>query len=157
MIVNAMQVPMVVTLVPRADFAAMAGSGEFEKSEFARQEGTPYGMRREVLLSPLGMPCTAPPWGTLAAVDMAAGTIRWQVPLGTTKGKAPLALRLGHAEHGRADRHRGRPGLHRRRDRRLAARLRRRDRRGALEAPPAGRRPGDPDDLPARATAGNTS
>ena len=94
-IVNAMQVPMVVTLVPRADLAAMAGSGKFEKSEFARQEGTPYGMRREVLLSPLGIPCTAPPWGTLSAVDMKAGTIRWQVPLGTTKGKAPLALNWG--------------------------------------------------------------
>jgi quinoprotein glucose dehydrogenase len=26
---------------------------------------------------------------------MAAGTIRWQVPLGTTKGKAPLALNWG--------------------------------------------------------------
>jgi quinoprotein glucose dehydrogenase len=94
-IVNAMQVPTVVTLVPRAELAAMAGSGKFEKSEFARQEGTPYGMRREILLSPLGIPCTAPPWGTLAAVDMRAGTIRWQVPLGTTKGKAPLALDWG--------------------------------------------------------------
>jgi quinoprotein glucose dehydrogenase len=94
-VVNAMQLPTVVTLVPRADFATMAGSGKFGKSEFGRQEGTPYGMRREVLLSPLGIPCTAPPWGTLAAIDMAAGTIRWQVPLGTTKGKAPLALNWG--------------------------------------------------------------
>ncbi len=94
-IVNAMQVPMVVTLVPREQFRTMASSGKFEKSEFGRQEGTPYGMRREVLLSPLGIPCTAPPWGTLAAVDMRAGTIRWQVPLGTTKGRAPLALNWG--------------------------------------------------------------
>jgi quinoprotein glucose dehydrogenase len=94
-IVNAMQVPMVVTLVRRDGFATMAGSDKFEKSEFGRQEGTPYGMRREVLLSPLGIPCTAPPWGTLSAVDMAAGKIRWQVPLGTTKGKAPLALNWG--------------------------------------------------------------
>ncbi len=94
-IVNAMQVPMVVTLVPRDGFATMAGSGKFENSEFGRQQGTPYGMRREVLLSPLGIPCTAPPWGTLSAVDMAAGKIRWQVPLGTTRRKAPFALRWG--------------------------------------------------------------
>jgi quinoprotein glucose dehydrogenase len=94
-IVNAMQVPMVVTLLSRNDFATMAGSKTFEKSEFGRQEGTPYGMRREVLLSPLGIPCTAPPWGTLSAVDMRAGTISWQVPLGTTKGKAPFALNWG--------------------------------------------------------------
>jgi glucose dehydrogenase len=43
---------------------------------------TPYAARREVLLSPLGLPCNPPPGGTLAAVDMNAGTIKWQVPLG---------------------------------------------------------------------------
>jgi quinoprotein glucose dehydrogenase len=35
------------------------------------------------VLSPLGVPCNPPPWGTLAAVDLAAGTIKWQVPLGS--------------------------------------------------------------------------
>jgi quinoprotein glucose dehydrogenase len=94
-IVNAMQVPMVVRLIPRVDFARRAGSGESPDAEFAEQAGTPYGMRREVLFSPLGMPCTAPPWGVLTAVDMVAGTIKWQVPLGTTRGHAPIALNFG--------------------------------------------------------------
>jgi quinoprotein glucose dehydrogenase len=40
-------------------------------------------MIRRFLQSPSDLPCTAPPWGTLAAVDMNAGKIRWQVPLGS--------------------------------------------------------------------------
>jgi quinoprotein glucose dehydrogenase len=46
-------------------------------------------MRRRLLASPLGLPCVAPPWGRLAAVDLASGRLRWQVPLGSTRGKAP--------------------------------------------------------------------
>ena len=41
-------------------------------------------MRRRAFLSRLGIPCVKPPWGTLTAVDMVHGTIKWQVPLGDT-------------------------------------------------------------------------
>jgi quinoprotein glucose dehydrogenase len=82
-------VPMVVTLVPRAQLESMHESGDFPDSKFARQAGTPYGMRREMLASPLGLPCTAPPWGTLAAVDLRRNAIRWQVMLGSTRDVTP--------------------------------------------------------------------
>ena len=41
-------------------------------------------MSRELLRSPSGLPCNAPPWGSLVAVNLEQGTIRWTVPLGTT-------------------------------------------------------------------------
>ncbi|HEY0940911.1 MAG TPA: pyrroloquinoline quinone-dependent dehydrogenase [Steroidobacter sp.] len=81
--------PMVVTLVPRDGYDEMRDSGLHPDSEFARQQGTPYGMRREMLASPFGLPCTAPPWGSLAAVDLRRNAIRWQVVLGSTRDRTP--------------------------------------------------------------------
>jgi hypothetical protein len=55
--------------------------------------GTPYGLFRiPGLLSPLGLPCTKPPWGTLLAVDTATGEVKWEVPLGTIRDLAPVPL-----------------------------------------------------------------
>ena len=82
-------VPMVVTLVPRDQLDAARHSDAWPDSEFAAQTGTPYGMRREMLASPFGLPCTAPPWGTLAAVDLRRNAIRWQVMLGSTRDMTP--------------------------------------------------------------------
>jgi quinoprotein glucose dehydrogenase len=81
--------PSVVTLVPSAQIQAQRESGAYPQSEFAQQAGAPYGMRRELLASPLGLPCTAPPWGTLAAVDLRRNAIRWQVMLGSTRDLTP--------------------------------------------------------------------
>jgi quinoprotein glucose dehydrogenase len=41
------------------------------------------------LVSPWGLPCTAPPWGTLVSVDLRRNRIAWQVPLGSTEGRGP--------------------------------------------------------------------
>ena len=81
--------PMVLTLVPQAEAAAQMRSGDFPNSEFGKQTGTPYAMRREPLLSPWGLPCTTPPWGTLASVDLRRNRIVWQVPLGSTASLGP--------------------------------------------------------------------
>jgi quinoprotein glucose dehydrogenase len=81
--------PMVVTLLNPKEFDREAGSGQYPHSDFSRQSGTPYGMRREPLLSPWGLPCTAPPWGTLVSIDLRRNRIVWQVPLGSTEGMGP--------------------------------------------------------------------
>jgi quinoprotein glucose dehydrogenase len=54
-------------------------------------------MRRELALSPLGLPCNPPPWGALTAIDLdpdgpETSRIAWEVPLGTTSAVAPLGL-----------------------------------------------------------------
>lgn len=66
-------------------------------AEFAPMEGAPYSMSRRPILSPLGLPCSAPPWGVIAGVDLESGEIVWRHPIGTTEDLAPggLALELG--------------------------------------------------------------
>jgi quinoprotein glucose dehydrogenase len=49
-------------------------------------------MRRELVLSPLGVPCTPPPWGELVAVDLGSGAVEWRAPLGTLRDVAPVPL-----------------------------------------------------------------
>jgi quinoprotein glucose dehydrogenase len=83
---------MVVTLIPPDQVDKQRASGDYPHSEFARQRGAPYAMRREPLLSPWGLPCTAPPWGTLVSVDLRENRIVWQVPLGSTENLAPRWL-----------------------------------------------------------------
>jgi quinoprotein glucose dehydrogenase len=68
----------------------------FHDREVAPQTGAPYGIKREALLSPLGLPCNPPPWGILAAVDLDSGAVIWRTPLGTTEDLAPgTAFKLG--------------------------------------------------------------
>jgi quinoprotein glucose dehydrogenase len=88
-IMNTIRVATVVTLLSpdsiRED-ARRAGS----EAAVARQDGAPYGSRRELLRSPIGLPCNAPPWGTLVAIDLDDGHVRWEKPLGTMRDFAHL-------------------------------------------------------------------
>jgi quinoprotein glucose dehydrogenase len=83
-IANTMNLPFVVALIPRAELAAQRASEEYKGFEFAQQLGTPFGMRRKAFMSSFDIPCVRPPWGTLAAIDMERGVIKWQIPLGDT-------------------------------------------------------------------------
>jgi quinoprotein glucose dehydrogenase len=91
-LVNTMNLPFLVALIPRARGRDEATSDAYQGWEFARQDGTPYAMRRTPFLSSLGVPCVKPAWGNLTAVDMERGTIKWQIPLGVTPG---IHLNLG--------------------------------------------------------------
>jgi quinoprotein glucose dehydrogenase len=81
-VVNTMNLQWLDALIPRDQLEAVRRSGKYNGWDVSDMDGTPYGRRREVFLSPLGIPCVKPPWGQLAAVDMQTGKIKWQVPLG---------------------------------------------------------------------------
>jgi quinoprotein glucose dehydrogenase len=89
-IANVMDLPFVVRLVPREELAHTERPND--RVELSPQEGTPYGLWREAFLSPLSLPCTKPPWGTLVAVDIDRGEILWQRPIGTVADLLPLHL-----------------------------------------------------------------
>jgi quinoprotein glucose dehydrogenase len=93
LLVNTSRVAHVVKLIPRADYDATKAASAGK--EVSPQAGTPYGMMRETLLSPLGLPCNPPPWGRLAAIDLATGEVRWETNLGTTRDLAPVPVALG--------------------------------------------------------------
>jgi len=86
LIVNDMRLPQLAIHVPQGsasgEMAAAIGlHGEGEHP----QVGTPYSTILGQFNSGLGIPCHAPPWGVLAAVDMRTGSLLWQRPAGTIK------------------------------------------------------------------------
>jgi len=94
MVVNSSYMPLVLRLIPRAkappgERIAIEGSS----TAISPQIGTPYAVQTtRPFLSPLGVPCNAPPWGRLSVVDLKAKGLLWQRPLGTTRDHAPLGI-----------------------------------------------------------------
>ncbi|MFT4053090.1 MAG: membrane-bound PQQ-dependent dehydrogenase, glucose/quinate/shikimate family [Novosphingobium sp.] len=95
MIVNSAAIPQEVRLFrhgANTDRPAMAKDSH--APGYLPQYGTNYGVSLLPMLSPLGIPCEAPPWGKLAAVDLTSGKIAWSRTFGTSADTAPLGIRL---------------------------------------------------------------
>ncbi|MEP6991519.1 MAG: pyrroloquinoline quinone-dependent dehydrogenase, partial [bacterium] len=59
--------------------------------QYTRMHGTPYVMRRRLLMSPDRTPCVPPPFGALVAIDLHTGAKAWSVPLGDPTNLRPGA------------------------------------------------------------------
>ena len=90
--VNTSRIAHLVTLFPSAELQAMRK--RFPGREVSPQTGAPFGMKREIVASPLGLPCNPPPWGVLTALDLRSKRILWESNLGTTEELAPLGIAM---------------------------------------------------------------
>jgi quinoprotein glucose dehydrogenase len=75
-----------IAMVVRLHRHASGDIDEIERlpggERLAYQGGT-YWAARAPFVAPSGMPCTPPPWGVIAAVDLTTGAVRWKRALGT--------------------------------------------------------------------------
>ena len=81
LVTNVNNLVAIARLIPREKYNDRGG--RTEDGDYGDQLGAPYGLYRRFIQSPSDLPCSPPPWGTLTAVDMTEGMIRWQVPLGS--------------------------------------------------------------------------
>ena len=92
LVVNASNLAFKVKLFPSADYSRLRKDNPGK--EISLQSGMPFGMWREMIMSPLGIPCNPTPWGTLTGIDLKTGEQLWQSTLGTTRDLAPLPIGL---------------------------------------------------------------
>lgn len=99
-IANPIAIPYVSQLIPRgSDNPSSPDKAHPAGSEGAIQPmyGTPFGVKLHPLLSPLGIPCSRPPWGYIAGIDLRTMKVVWQHPNGTTRDTLalPVAIKIG--------------------------------------------------------------
>lgn len=101
LIVPSIHMPIAVRLVPKKANQAEIASPQMDAGAMGPdtvisfpQQGTPYIADNFFVMSPLGVPCSEPPWGRLSAVDMVNGTIKWQVALGSLEKLLPVPIPL---------------------------------------------------------------
>jgi quinoprotein glucose dehydrogenase len=74
----------------RGSIDAHGGSGT--ETGLQPMTGTPFAVDLHPLLSPVGVPCQAPPWGYIAGVDLKTLKKVWMHRNGTVRDSAPLPI-----------------------------------------------------------------
>jgi quinoprotein glucose dehydrogenase len=96
MIVNWNRYASRVKLITRAEAQARRMKrfdGHGQGNGTHPMENTPYAAQANVtFMSPLGIPCTAPPWGLLTAIDLTRGQVIWNRRFGTGRDSGPWGI-----------------------------------------------------------------
>jgi len=83
-------------LVPRHDDTTLmvqdGGPPEGSLPALNENFGAPFAATLKPFVSPLGIPCQAPPWGYVAGADLRSGQIAWRHRNGTVRDLSPLPL-----------------------------------------------------------------
>ncbi|MBR0555129.1 glucose/quinate/shikimate family membrane-bound PQQ-dependent dehydrogenase [Ciceribacter sp. L1K23] len=79
-------------LVPREDVPPPGANEKGSEQGLNRNEGAPYAVKMGPFLSPLGIPCQAPPWGYVAGANLRTGEIAYKHRNGTVYDMTPLPL-----------------------------------------------------------------
>lgn len=95
---NDMRLGLWVQMIPADTHAIARGSNGGEAINTGMGavplKGTPYAVNKNRFMSPLGIPCQNPPFGTLSAIDLTTRKIVWQVPVGTVQDTGPFSIKL---------------------------------------------------------------
>lgn len=96
--VNDMRLGLWVQMIPADTSSIARGSNGGEAINTGMGavplKGTPYAVNKNRFMSPLGIPCQKPPFGTLSAIDLKTQKIVWQVPVGTVQDTGPFGIKM---------------------------------------------------------------
>ncbi|WP_311224019.1 MULTISPECIES: glucose/quinate/shikimate family membrane-bound PQQ-dependent dehydrogenase [unclassified Acidovorax] len=83
-------------LVPRKDDTSLlvqeGGPPKGSLPALNENFGAPFAASMKPFMSPVGLPCQAPPWGYVAGVDLRTGEVAWKHRNGTVRDLSPVPL-----------------------------------------------------------------
>ena len=99
LIANYNDMPNYTQLIPRAKADAMGlkpiseGGVAAGGGEGGPQAGSPYAIHiNSGWRTPIGMPCSQPPYGHIRAIDLKSGETLWDQPFGTAEENGPFGI-----------------------------------------------------------------
>lgn len=92
LVLNLNTAPFEGRLVPNAGKKAQDKVVAHGTEMTVTMKDSPYTIVTDTVTSPIGAPCTKPPWGKLVGIDMGTGEVLWESALGSIHEMAPFPV-----------------------------------------------------------------